>query len=440
MKVKTFYIPMVSLVIDMIVSLPQLPFDRMKIGGFSIFGAIRLLIIPLLVFAIFDISKKIGENRLKFSIGMSIPIIILLMLFGLQILAIPPQAKAIHLSGCAKFVTWILGYFCILLSLNIKTAPKIKNLTFLTLLLVFFATVIQYPYLIATSGASFSQILLSYGAFQKVKIYGLFGSANEDANALMTLFPFAIFYVEKMSGFKRSLFRAILLFCVPLIVFVNGTRTALFITFPIVVFLFYTNLSLKKFLQVTPLLLVTVIAYNLFFSNLTSAAFQSESEGGGTLDWRIEHVWTPTTAYTTENSPIFGFGSRGWEYVSIQSGAVKEMTEPPQPESAHNVYVWTYASWGIIGCSAHLLFIALLLKESFQLSKFTSYEVSMLGRASFCSIIAYCLWGSISNAYSNVGWVILIFIASLIGSLKVLKATIKVTRKLNMTDPNFISL
>ncbi|KAB8330531.1 hypothetical protein SD80_028080 [Scytonema tolypothrichoides VB-61278] len=412
MKIKIFYIPIFLLVADLILSLPQL--------NLGVIGALRLAFIPLLVLVLIEQLRKVDEKRLRFAISMGWPLLLLPILFLFQIVAIPPGAVPIHLSGCAKYISWSLLYLCALLSLNSQTTRQVRDILLFTLLFVFLATIVQYPILIQRSSESLSGIIASYGTQEK-DIHGLFASANEDANGLMTLFPLALFYIRQKSGLKRLLFKAFLLLYIPPLLFINGTRTALFLTFPIVLFLFHVSFSIKNFMRIAPFIITFILIYNLYVVGFAESSFSKESSGEGTWGFRVERVWTPTSNYTYENSPIFGFGSRGWEYVCIVNNIVRGAGEENAFEviPAHNVYVWTYVSWGIVGFSIYLGFLLTLLKESFQLSIFPKQDISLFGKTFFCSVVAYCIWAFISNAYIEVGWDILFILGILIASLKI---------------------
>ncbi|NJR73616.1 MAG: hypothetical protein HC773_07890, partial [Scytonema sp. CRU_2_7] len=224
MKIKIFYIPVFLLVADLLLSLPQF--------NLNVIGALRLAFIPPLLLVLMELLRKVDEKRIRFAMSMSWPLLLLMILFLFQIVAIPPAAVPIHLSGCTKYISWSLLYLCVLLSLNSQTTQKVRNILLFTLLFVFLATIVQYPILIQRSSESLSTIIASYG-HQEKDIHGLFAAANEDANGLMTLFPLALFYIRQKSGLKRLILKAIILLYIPIVLFFNGTRTALFITFPI---------------------------------------------------------------------------------------------------------------------------------------------------------------------------------------------------------------
>jgi hypothetical protein len=413
MKIKAFYIPLLILSIDLLLSLPQF--------NLKVIGALRLLFIPVLIFVLLDLLGKIDVRRASFAVRMSFPWLLLLLLFGFQTLFIPSSAVSIHLSGCVKFIEWTLLYLCLLFSMNAWTAQKIRTVIFGLLLLIFLATIVQYPVLIQRSSISLGALIASYGHQKAKDVFGLFAAANEDANCLMTLFPLALFYIRRFSILKRILLQAAMFLYVAVVLFFNGTRTALFMTFPFVSFLFYFRLSLRTLAGITPVILTAISFYSVYVANFAKLAFSREAQGEGTLAFRVERAWIPASTYTFENSPIWGFGSRGWEYVGSMIRIMRDAGEENAFEiiPPHNVYVWTYVSWGAIGFLCYLLFLVMLLTSSFQLSTFPHSQISYFGKALFCSSVAYCIWAGISNAQIEIGWLILLSIGIMISSLKV---------------------
>jgi hypothetical protein len=413
MKVKIFYIPIFLLVADLLLSLPQF--------NLRVIGALRIAFIPLLMLVLIEQLRKVDEKRIKFTISMSWPLLLLPILFLFQIVAIPSSAVSTHLSGCTKYISWCLLYLCGLLSLNSQTTRQVRHIFLLTLLFVFLATIVQYPILLQRSSESLSSMIASYGHQEDKDIFGLFGAANEDANSLMTLFPLSLFYISQKRGFKKKFWKIFILVYIPIILFFNGTRTALFITFPIVLFLFHFTLSIKNLIKIVPFLITVVLIYSLYVADFAGSSFSKESEGEGSWGFRVERVWVPASNYTSENSPLFGFGSRGWEYVCLINGIVRGAGELNEFEvvPSHNVYVWSYVSWGFFGLFIYIAFLLTLLKESFQLSIFPQdKQVVLLGQTLFCCVVAYCIWASISNAYIESGWDILFILGILIASLK----------------------
>lgn len=413
MKTESFYIPLFILISDLVLSLPQL--------NFELIGTLRLVFIPILVLVIFDLFQKVGNKRFEFSLRASFPLLLLLGLLLFQIIVLPSSLLQAHLSGSIKFFEWGLLYLCFMLSMNVQTAPKIRRLILLVLTLIFIATIIQYPILIQRSSLSLSELISIYGRQEDKEAFGLFAAANEDANGLMALFPLILFRIEQASALKRIFLRTLLLIYIPIVLFFNGTRTALFITFPLITLLFYIKFSLKNLIRILPPILASILVYNLYVAEFMQSSFKEESDGGGTLGFRMTRAWIPASTFTFENSPIWGFGSRGWEYVGtakrIMRGAWE--TNPFEIIPSHNVYVFAYVCWGSIGLVCYLTFIGKLLKDSLHISLANNSGSASLGKALFCSCVAYCIWAGISNAQIESGWLILFSTGIIISSLKV---------------------
>ena len=385
----------------------------------SVMRLFRFGTIPILLLFILDLLPKWKQKQAERLFVMSLPIIIILFVTLFQLIALPSDVLSTHITGSVRPISWSLAYLCVLLVLNPSVAREYKKIFLTLLLLIFLVGILQYPHLILKSGVGISSIFSNYGQLQsRVQIHGIFGSANEDANGLMTLFPIALLCIETTHGLKKKILRFIIFIFFPIALLFNGTRTALLISFPLITFLFYSNLSFKRtfiFLLGAPILsgLSLLFGYDFF-----ERAFIEDIEGGGTIGWRLEQVWIPAINHTLENSPIFGFGSRGWEYVAQQVGSINSEGGPIPP---HSGYFVVYISWGIIGLAAYLAFLLILLTESFQLAQSKRVDIAKPSKALFCSVVAYCIWAFISNANEEQGWLILFVIGSLIASLKIIE-------------------
>jgi O-antigen ligase len=416
MKIKTIVIPFFFMIFYLITSIYQvLTIPPLE----SALRFLRLASIPILLFAIIDLVSKLKRKQARLLIMMGLPILIILFVTVFQLLALPPDALSIHISGSVRIICWSLTYLCLLLSFTYPAASKYNKILVTLFFLIFIVGLCQYPSIINKSGTSINYLLSSYGQFDGGKSnFGIFGSANEDANALMSLFPIALLFINKIRGIIRIILIGILFIFFPIAIIYNGTRTALLVTYPLILFLFYSNLSLKKiviFILASPIISSILL---LFSNGLFERAFAEDASGGGSFSWRLEHSWIPAVNYTLTNSPIFGFGSRGWEYVVQNVGILTPEGEFIPP---HSAYVWVYISWGIIGLIAYLAFLLVLLKNSFQLSKSKNLNIASTSKALFCSVIAYCIWAFISNASDDQGWLILFAIGTLIASLKILE-------------------
>jgi hypothetical protein len=385
----------------------------------SVMRVFRLASIPFLMFAVINLLPQQPLNKVKRVFWLSLPPIILLAINVLQVVALPADVQAIHITGSVKFTAWFLLYIAIILDLNATTVDKIKKRTFIFLTIIFGVGILLYVPIVMLSGAGIGSALSGYGQLdERLQLFGIFGSSNEDANGFVTLFPLALLWVETQKGFNRKALRLLLLIYFPIVLIFNGTRTALLISFPLLTTLFYWRLSLNKMLCLAGPVAAVCVFILPFAEKLLFHNFSEESQGGGSFGWRVEHAWTPAINYTLAHSPVFGFGSRGWEFICQVKGLINPETLEAIP--SHSGYVWAFASWGALGLVAYVMFLLILLVESFKLSTSAIDEVSMFGKALFCSIIGYCFWAFISNVMWDQGWTILISLAILIACLKIL--------------------
>ncbi|NJM96496.1 MAG: hypothetical protein HC800_04155 [Phormidesmis sp. RL_2_1] len=184
---------------------------------------------------------------------------------------------------------------------------------------------------------------------------------------------------------------------------------------------FYWRISLYRFLCIAGPLALLGAGMAAASETIVNRFFAAESQGGGTLGWRLEHAWVPTINYTMEHSPLFGFGSRGWEFVAELLNVIDPLTDEVVP--SHSGYVWAFVAWGALGALTYVGFLVVLLFEAFKLSMVKNKEVATTGRALLCSVVGYCLWAFISNVMWPQGWLILISLAILIACLKVTALT-----------------
>lgn len=426
MKIKLSIIPIFLILNDVFVSIPNpgililqpgLNFESIRVFGFSFSGAVRLIGIPILSFIILDSVKKRGLK--KEVVIFLIPMICLFMTWILQFFVIPKDAIPMHSTGVVRYISWSLEYISLLLILNQKNSLKIVTIFATTLTILFFLLIIQYPAIILNSKYSFSDVIQLYGT---IKMNGIWGGANEDANGAMTLLPFFLAYTEQKKGWKRVSCRIFAFIICPTMIFFNGTRTALIFIYPLVLFLFYSNLSIKKIIKFSPILIILGMALQSVGGRIAETTFSNDLEGGGTSGWRIEHVWTPAFNYALDTSPILGFGVRGWEYVSSLPGVLSVTEEGGA--SPHNIYLWIFISWGLVGLIFYFSLLIILFFHSFRLTKDNDRKIAIYAKASFCSLIAYLIWGLISNAHIDIGWLVLIMIATSVVALN-LKGTSK---------------
>ena len=415
MKIKSVYIPLYCLIGDLFLSLPQITTSiDIKVGSGSVLGLFRIFMIPILLLVAADATKR---KVIRLSTVSLISLATLTSLFLLQTFAIPGSLVT-HFSGSAKFIFWFLSYFVLITTVTPRDSLKVKNTITLSLVIVFLMALIQYPYLIAQGGVGLGQVFSSYGSFGKVKTYGLFLSANEDGNGMMTLFPFMLYKIEQLTGPKKTFLRGFILAVMPFVLLINGTRTALFITFPILVILFYSKFSPKQIIRLLLIGSILGLLISLVGQPFIDQAFSSESDDGGTFNWRIENLWIPAINYTSDESLLFGFGTRGWEHFCAQSPNPLLAT---QCYPSHNAFVWSFVAWGVLGFTAYVLYIFNLLFQSIQVSSFKKDpDIALLGKAVICSTVGYCLWSLISNSFMNAGWIIIFLLGSLLYVLKMI--------------------
>lgn len=377
----------------------------------------RFITLPILFFTVLVLLPRQLSSKLSKLIFLLIPPLILLLVNFLQLFALSGVALSTHITGSTKFFAWFLLYFAAILCLNTTSVGKIKRVLLIVMVSIFVIGILQYPKIILDAGAGLSTALTNYGQNnERYQLAGIFGSANEDANGFVTLLPLTLWSIEKQTGWKKKILRCSLLLYFPLIMVFNGTRTALLISMPVVLMIFYSKLSLKNI----PYILGPFSALGLLITQLSNTFlgrfFSQESEGGGSFGWRVEQVWIPSIQHTLSNSPLFGFGSRGWEFLTVDIGLLK--SDGVRLISSHSGYVWTLVAWGGIGFLAYVSFLLILLIEAFQLSKSNNTDTAMAGRALFASMIGYCLWAFISNVMQAQGWLTLISLATLIASFK----------------------
>lgn len=383
----------------------------------SVMRLFRFATVPLLFLTVLILLPQQPIDKIKRMSWLCLPPIILLSINLLQLFALPAEVLPTHTTGSVRFTAWFLLHIAVILNINSATVEKIRSRTLFVLLLLFVVGIAQYPLIIAQAGGSLGGALSNYGQLgARYQLSGLFGSANEDANGFVTLLPLMLWWIEGRSNPKRRIFRFVLLLYFPFILIFNGTRTALLCSFPIVTILFYWRLSLNQLLYMAGPLMAVLVGLLAASQRFVALFFEKESQGGGTLGWRIEHAWIPTTDYTLANSPLFGYGSRGWDFLCQKLGILNPLTREVVP--AHSGYVWSFVTWGSIGFLVYITFLLVLLTESFKLSRSDSYDISRMGRALLCAVVGYCFWAFISNVMWPQGWLVLLSLATLIACLK----------------------
>lgn len=418
MKIRLTDIPLTLVILYLLMSPIQVAKLIESLGLYQGVRYFRFLVVIILIPILLKLVSTVKKYQFRCLFSISLPIICIWLVNILQLIVLPPHLALTHFTGSIKFTAFFLTFQHILIILKLKNAKKYVNFLSTYLLLVFFGIVLQYPYLAFQSGVNPASILSNFGQIDsRIKLFGLFGSSNEDANGSATLLPIALSFTEKVKGYRGRLLQAILLLFYVFVLLYNGSRTPLVISFPIIIGIFSSQLSIKNLLvSVISIPLLAPIAY-IFNALVLSRAFGSESATEGTFGWRVEQVWTPALGYVTAHSPLFGFGARGWEYVSEQAFGIG--IGESGIVSPHNTFIWAYATWGILGLVSFISFIVVLLSNSFKTSQSLNPEVAKLSKATFCSMIVYILWSLIANSHFDQGWTVLISLASLIASLRI---------------------
>ncbi|MDB9526428.1 O-antigen ligase family protein [Oscillatoria sp. CS-180] len=424
MKIKAFQIPLLLLIIDLSLSIPAISsIVNVRVGSVSFLGVYRLGALVILALTLLLILKK-NKYFLQKKIFL-VPIFLLILLSILQAIAISPRSLAsAHSRGLVRILFWFFSYLSLTTILTPRNEQRIRNVLLGFLTFLFLITIIQYPILVIQSKLSIGSILSALVGGSKIKTFGIFHAANEDANFMMTVFPLALLRVESTKGPKKILFRYILIFGTLLALLLNGTRTAIFITFPLVLFMYYSRLSMGRTLIFSTLVSAGCGLYLLADASIITGTFNDELNDGGSFGYRLEHAWIPAISYTLRYSPIFGFGARGWEYLNEHIrlfDVVNEWGVIQGSAAPHNVYVWAFVTWGTVGLAFYISLIFILLRQSFLLFKTNRLKFQSdrnIGKALFCSVCAYCLWGFISNAHAPFGWITLFMLACIIASLE----------------------
>lgn len=438
MKIPTFFAPVFLLIFDYILSIPALSsIVNIRVDSVSFLGVFRFVSLALVAFNLIQIMKGYGFIKIKRQF--IIPLIILLLILAIQVFVVPTEAVASHLRGCTRIVFWFLSSLSIILGLSPSNEKKIRIFLIAFLTVIFALLLLQYPILIAQARVGVGDVLDAFSGGSKIKVFGLLEAANEDANCIVTLLPFALLFVESLKSSKKKYYRwVIILFTIIALLF-NGTRTALVATFPLILFIYYSRLTIQRII-----IFATLNTFLIFFlfiasSDLFLGMFSNELEDGGSLGYRYEHAWIPAINYTLEHSPLFGFGARGWEYLNEQIrlfDVINEWGNIQGSAAPHNVYVWTFVTWGTLGLVVYITLILILLAETFFMFKFKTLKNQSereISKALFCSICAYCFWGFISNAHMPIGWMTFCILACLVASLKVKAASEK--RDLLLSNP-----
>lgn len=428
MNIKAYFIPLVTLILATLLSIHRVVLfltRNIPTGPLSFPALFRLLTLIIIIFLLFDLTvirkpKRAKKSKSFLLLKLNWPIVILTLYLLIQPFIIDLSRWESNAFTTLRYISLFGNYLVLMLMTNNrKAAIEVKSITLSFILFLGFLSLGQHPFLIAGSGHTILSAAISYRDGKSgSKTDGIFGAANEDANSMMVILPFLLLLIERFPSPWRQLARIFLITYILFTLLFNSTRTALFITFPIVLVLFYSRISIKHLFRLSLGVFVFLMPFYQNIYSFVMRAFASESLTEGTFGGRFSSLWMPAIEYTTQKSSLLGFGSTGWEHifweyvyqfkylgrwVDHDLVDITSQTYPP-----HSVFVWVYVSWGLVGLALHLFFVFNMLHLSFKMSKSTQSDTCNLGRAIFCSSVAYLLWGGISNAFSDLGWCLLL--------------------------------
>lgn len=380
-----------------------------RIAGFTFFGVVRAAAIPIGVLLFIVLATTKAKTLFHKLYLFSIPVILISLQILLQFFLLPSLALQSHITASADFLSLFITYLLLLLTVNTNSTNKISNFLLLSFQLILLAAILYEPFLILQSGQSIFSVLANYGDRSAAPRTATFwGSSNDSANILVMLLPFGYLFLERFSRYKKKILIPLFILYIFVVLTFNSTRTALLGSFPLITFLYYSNLSTKKIALLSISLLPLAVLGASFITSFVNQAFAGEDLYSGTFGWRYQNLWQPGVAYTLENSPINGFGSGGWGYVytSIYGGS--------SYANVHNAFIWTYVSWGLVGLISYIALLLILSFEAYRLSRFRLKYISNIGKACFCSVIAYIFWSLISGGYGALGLSPLLSVAAII--------------------------
>jgi hypothetical protein len=201
----------------------------------------------------------------------------------------------------------------------------------------------------------------------------------------------------------------------------NGTLTAIVMGVTVTILYYFLN-SRKKVLLVVLIIMILLLvggtilqALSVLFERQKVLIWSYEKllRGeplGENLSGRIGLVWLPAILYTIENSFWTGFGSNGWTMVANNTALVR-IEGIVQAASPHNLFVWSFTNWGIVG----LVLIICIFYKSVRYSWFcvrasgTSSERN-IPNAIFCSWVAFIGWSMSANSHGPYGWTVFILL------------------------------
>jgi O-antigen ligase len=373
-----------------------------SIAGIGVPGILRLLFLSILFF-IMGLNLKRFNPVLKYE-RKSIFIVLLILYLFVQLFFL--SNFAYQFQGSIKYYFYFSLMLIGLYNAYVEGALTSNKLVKLAVIF-FFMIIVFYPYVIMSSGLSVSERL----QHSNLRLGYLLQAGNEDAHVLVSLFPFVLVKLNTKRFFSKVVFLILLV-----VLFYNGTRSALimgiFVT-ALFYFLGTKNKYLFGLISFIVLLILLPFVYNIFVILFKKefAFFQNIDQflqGGftqGNLAGRITYIWVPTVLYTIKNSLMFGFGSNGWQIVASK---VTWFSFQGTYYSPHNLFVWIFVSWGLIGLTLFIGFYYSQFLLAYRNYKNSTENLRVITIAVLCSFFAFLAWSFIANAHGAHGWTVLI--------------------------------
>lgn len=245
------------------------------------------------------------------------------------------------------------------------------------------------------------------------RIVGTLGNPNFLGGYLVMLLPFVIWYPQKIN----KLLRLVIIFAIILTIFyTNSTASFIAVAVLLTIYFFRVFLSIKIPLPKTIIVLVLILLFWIGSKNITSdQSFILKNEKRCFENWPNTFplkfitdirktsniffkrdspcdsrflIWT-TGLNALSQRPILGFGQENFESL-MPKGKMYIV------DNAHNIFLETAISSGIVGLLFYLLILAYSLRKS-------SFDIKM-------SLIAFIIIGQfnpLSIAQISLFWVLL---------------------------------
>ncbi len=323
------------------------------------------------------------------------------ILVGVQFFLL--DEKLFNIQGAIKYFFYF-SFIAVSLFSAIVHADKTIDIILNICILLFAVVLVFYPYLIVTSGIDPVSALL----LNEHRLHFLLQASNEDAHFMTTFFILVMVRLRHHKGWViilTGLFYLALLY--------NGTRSAFLmaIVLPVIFFVLYKRKFVLSFI-VLGIVFITSFSYVAEYVKVKFEgdlevfedpdAVLSGKQVGGSLSFRIAHLWVPMITYTNRESPIIGNGSNGWDIIAVKLLNSKKI------ESPHNTFVWTYINWGLVGLIGMFMLFAIPFFNMVRIyisNQGGKYQLLVV--ALICTWIEFFVWSMIANAYTVHGWVVL---------------------------------